>query len=324
MTESDDTSRSSPHDRLVRHVLAIPENARGELRAALPAGLVDQIDWDTLRVENGAFADQRGESRTDLLFSVELGGRTAHIYVLFEHQSSSEPDMALRMLVYMARIWEWARGQRGAKAPLPVIVPVVLSHAARGWTGARALGELLDWDDALRELLGAHVPDYRLVIDDLVAAPEIELLRRDATPLTRLIVWVLRGVRVGIDEDLIEEWAGQLNDAYASASREALAHLLKYLAGTDEGTVILQALRRAHLSEGVGTMIGGLHRELLEQGRVEGRVEGRAEGLLVMLEHRFGHLPAGTAERVRGASVEQLDRWAKRLLDAESLDEVFG
>jgi len=337
---TDDSSPTSPHDRLVRHTLALPDNARGELRAALPEAIVERIDWDTLRLENGVFADQRGESRTDLLFSARLDGRAAYLYVLFEHQSSAQPDMALRMLVYMARIWEWARGQRGSRAKLPVILPVVLSHDARGWTAARSLGELLDWDDDLRTVLRAHVPDYQMVIDDLVAAPEVELLRRDATPLARLVVWVLRASRVGADDDLIDRWAAQLNEAHASASREALAHVLDYLTGTDEGAKILEALQRARLSKGVGQMVMGLQKRWKHEGRAEGRVEGRAEGrvegraegrvegraelFIELLEKRFGSLSTDTTDRVRRASIDELDRWADRLFDAEALEDVWG
>jgi len=349
---TDENSRSSPHDRLVRHTLAMPDNARGELRAALPAPIVERIDWDSLRVENGVFADQRGESRTDLLFSVELDGRTAHIYVLFEHQSSAQPDMTLRMLAYIARIWEWARGQRGPGEKLPVILPVVLSHDARGWTAERRLGDLLDWDEDLRAVLEAYVPDYRIVVDDLVAAREVELLRRDATPLTRLVIWVLRASRVGADHDLIDDWAAQLDEAHASAPPQALAHVLDYLSGTDEGAAILEALWNARLSKGARQMLKGLQRQWKQEGLVEGRmeglvegrmeglvegrmeglvegrmeglVEGRAELLLNLLERRFGPMAADTGARVRGASVEQLDRWAERLLDAETLDDVWA
>ncbi|MCA9608650.1 MAG: Rpn family recombination-promoting nuclease/putative transposase, partial [Myxococcales bacterium] len=115
-----------PHDRLVRHTLAIPENVEGVLRATLPSAVLERIDLSTLRLEPGTYVDRDGESRTDLLFSVAMGERRALLYVLLEHQSTPQADMPLRMLHYMARIWRarWAE-ERG---PLPVIVPVVLHH----------------------------------------------------------------------------------------------------------------------------------------------------------------------------------------------------
>jgi hypothetical protein len=69
-------------------------------------------------------------------------------------------------------------------------------------------------------------------------------------------------------------------------------------------------------------------RRYVAQGRAEGRAEGLAEGkaalLLKLLARRFGLLPEEVEERVRAASVDELDACAERLLTAKSPDEVFG
>jgi predicted transposase YdaD len=67
-----------------------------------------------------------------------------------------------------------------------------------------------------------------------------------------------------------------------------------------------------------------LRQEGLEQGLRKGRAEGRAELVLKQLTLRFGTLPEETVRQVRGASIDELDRWAERVLDAGSIDEVFG
>ncbi|MDO5056448.1 MAG: DUF4351 domain-containing protein [Lautropia sp.] len=69
----------------------------------------------------------------------------------------------------------------------------------------------------------------------------------------------------------------------------------------------------------------------LQQGRQQGLQEGLAQGeqagryqmLARQLEKRFGVLDADTVARLAGASTAQLDQWAERVLDAETLDEVF-
>jgi hypothetical protein len=65
-------------------------------------------------------------------------------------------------------------------------------------------------------------------------------------------------------------------------------------------------------------------RRYLARGEAKGRAEGRAELLLKLLGSKFGAVPPGVAERVRCASVEELDTFAERLLTAEAIDEVFG
>jgi len=66
----------------------------------------------------------------------------------------------------------------------------------------------------------------------------------------------------------------------------------------------------------------------LQLGRQEGRQEGRHEGeaalLLRQLVRRFGPLGAGPVQRVNQATSEELERWAVNILDARSLNDVFG
>jgi predicted transposase/invertase (TIGR01784 family) len=116
---------ASPHDALFKQTFTDLDNARGELRAALPDEVVALIDWSTLQVETGSFVDAALRSRfTDLLFSVKLAGRDARIYVLFEHTSKQDRWLPFRVLTYEVRIWEaWRRKHKKGKK-LPPIVPV--------------------------------------------------------------------------------------------------------------------------------------------------------------------------------------------------------
>lgn len=79
--------------------------------------------------------------------------------------------------------------------------------------------------------------------------------------------------------------------------------------------------------------------EAREEGRLEGRLEGRQEGrqegrrqgkrqgeatiVLKLLQLKFGALDSSTRSRVRRAEPADLERWAQRLLTADTLDEVF-
>jgi predicted transposase YdaD len=69
-------------------------------------------------------------------------------------------------------------------------------------------------------------------------------------------------------------------------------------------------------------------RPLIEEGRQEGRLEGRLEGrralLLDLLAEKFGAIPTWAAERVQAASIDQLDRWARKVLHNTTLDDILG
>ena len=61
----------------------------------------------------------------------------------------------------------------------------------------------------------------------------------------------------------------------------------------------------------------------IEKGLLQGRQEGEATLLQSLLARRFGTLPDAVHARLAGATVEQLESWALKILDAKSLDEVF-
>ena len=56
----------------------------------------------------------------------------------------------------------------------------------------------------------------------------------------------------------------------------------------------------------------------------EGRVEGEAALLLRQMERKFHPLPESARQRVTSADAETLLVWGERVLDAKSLDEVWG
>ena len=68
--------------------------------------------------------------------------------------------------------------------------------------------------------------------------------------------------------------------------------------------------------------------EGVEEGRQEGRLEGRQEGKMELLrsqfELRFGALPGWAIERLQKADTETIDRWGRRIFDAQTLEDVLS
>lgn len=62
----------------------------------------------------------------------------------------------------------------------------------------------------------------------------------------------------------------------------------------------------------------------LEQGRLEGKIEGKTEKAVTTLERllvkRFGPLDEVTCKHLDIATLEQLDHWIDRILDASTVD----
>lgn len=64
--------------------------------------------------------------------------------------------------------------------------------------------------------------------------------------------------------------------------------------------------------------------EGVQQGRQQGVQQGRLGLLIHLLTHRFGPLPDEISQRLEHATAEEIETWADRILDADSLAQVFG
>ena len=62
----------------------------------------------------------------------------------------------------------------------------------------------------------------------------------------------------------------------------------------------------------------------MEKGMEKGIGKGQARLLNLQIRQRFGALPAEVEARLLAATPEQLEAWALRVLEAASLDDVFG
>jgi len=72
-----------------------------------------------------------------------------------------------------------------------------------------------------------------------------------------------------------------------------------------------------------GNLIERGHQAGLQEGRQEGRQEERRVLVSRLLEKRFGPLSTAIQQRLQSATPEELEHWAMRMLEVDSLDAVF-
>ncbi len=323
----------NPHDALFRRVFSRPEHAAAELRHVVQARVVDALDWSTIQASDTSFVDAHlEESQADLLFSVRVRGRDAIVYLLLEHKSRSDPFTALQLLVYCVRIWQRWREQNPGAKKLPAIIPVVVHHSDSGWTAARSLRESLDLAPEILEVLAKDLPGLGFLLDDLSQASGSDLQTRAVAAVVRFILFCLQRARHSRDfraecrpwYDVIEAAAEEAWSERGPDAPSALTSVPWYLLAASSMTPAdVRTFARELGPKAQEAFMSGL-KQLLDEGRAEGRIEGRVEVLLRLLSVRFGVLPPDVVQRLRTASIDDLDAWAERLLQARSLAEVFA
>lgn len=165
------TDSDHPYKRLFSHK---------EMMADLISGFLNQefasaCDFSTLKRCNGSYVtDDLREREDDLIWSIRYGDRTLIIYLLIEFQSTPDPTMPIRIMSYMALLWQdlIRTKKHSSRKPLPGIIPIVLYNGESAWDVPTDIGETILMPDAVAQFMPSVpyllVDELQLSIHDLV------------------------------------------------------------------------------------------------------------------------------------------------------------
>jgi predicted transposase YdaD len=330
-------SPSQPHDGFFKSIFSDPVHAAAELRAILPDRVARHIDWDSLQAVHASFVDAALSQRHgDLMFSARLvEGHEVYLWLLFEHQSTIDRWMPLRMLEMVVEFLKGWRKEHPEALRLPAILPIVLYQGATPWTAPRTLAELYDLSDQALRDLSEFLLSLRFVLDDLRVTPDDALMERPVDDLVRVALVVMKHVTSERVLDLLARLREEIVRLLATEhGRIGLSGIVWYIECVHPELNRFDILR--HLGPVVGPEITKtmesyeetLKRMWIEKhtrlARNEGKQEGQQELLLRLLARRFGALPEAVTAQVMNAGREELECWSDRILDAASLDDVFA
>ncbi len=256
--------------------------------------------------------------------------------------------MPVRLLVYMAAIWDDHQRAHPRARHVPLIVPLVLHHGADAWSAPTSMDEVYDCQPEELAAFAAHVPRFSFVLEDLAETGDAELRERVAMAVPRAVLWAFQHARE--EHDIVAAMRRDIRDLLvamqsARTGLHALALLMSYImevtgTPTEEIGEFLELEVSPMAHEEFVSTAERLRREGREEGRREGHKEGRREGhkegrkegvdegrrdlLCMQLAQRFGKLSPAVRKRVERADSEAVERWAERVLTAASLAEVFA
>lgn len=296
----------------------------------LPAEVVRQLDFSTLTLVPGSFIDEALRARyTDLMFSVQGVGGPALVFLLFEHMSSLERWMALRLLGYMVDAWKAVVRERPES--LPVIIPAVLHHGGEAWDAPTEFAGL--FDPNMPASLGVFVPRFCYSLDDLTRVDDEALRGRALSAVSRLALSALKHARTA--EELlpfVPAWTALVRDVLREANGvRALELVFRYLSKVRGRREIpeLEAIAAPAVQEANMQTIADFYEERGEQrgeqrGLQRGLLAGERIVLVRLLRRRFGEVPAAALARIEAAEAATLERWSEQVLDARTLEEALA
>mgnify|MGYP000420304816 FL=1 len=298
-----------------------------------------QIDW----ARGHVFLDQElravvqdaelGKRFVDKLAKVALrDGSERWVYVHLEVQGSAQAEFAERMFVYNYRLYDRYRQ--------PVASLAVLADSTANWRPNHFGFAVLGCEHELR-FPAVKLLDYAAQQDQLYQNPNpfaLVTLAHLLTQATRQDMnarfaakWKLvqllyqRGwdKQQVIDLFSVLDWMMRLPEQL----KRSLWHNIEVLEEQEKMRYVT-SVEQIGIEKGLlQGMQQGMQRGLM-QGRQEGRMTGRAEGeayaLRRLLQKRFGPLSEDVLARLQAASIDELELWLDRALDADSLAGVFA
>jgi hypothetical protein len=259
------------------------------------------------------------QSEADLLFSVTIANRPGYVYFLFEHQSSPDAFMLLRLAGYMVRVWKRFERESPGEHRLPVIIPMVLFHGPRGWQGPLSFQDLVDIP---AESFVPYTPAFRCILYDLSPYGKDHL----AGNAVIRILGDLLGARGRPDfEGRVKRAFHTLNELMnAPGFARLLEIVFRYVLQVfdipkdDLGHLVTQTLK-----PDVKKFLMTTYEQLRQEGEQKGRQEGANLVLAQLLAKKFQVDPAELMPLLSKVTATRQEELIERVLQSGSLQEII-
>ena len=315
----------NPHDNLFAATSRNIDNVGAMPRALFYNATGEQLVEGSVERLSERLVDVSLRSRwTDDTFRALVEGDSHRpVFLVFEHKSRLDARLRPQLLRYLATILETCGEDFRPGLPMPRIVFMVLyqGDCPRGW---------LDGDpgvdgNLVTKIMGVPVEFVFRKLDGsglrgLEGFPEVDagmrllgLSGRESVSVDELDVILARLERGSVYMDQCLEYISCAVEV-AEGERGLRELVCKY--SEIDGERMMTTLTEKWKAEGKA--------EGLAEGKAEGQAEGQVRSLLLLMDRRFGPVAEPVRKRVVGASVQELDAWLVRTLDAGSVDEVLA
>ena len=260
-----------PNDAFFKAIFSEPEHATAFFKSHLPPAIAERIEWPSLAVIPTSFVKSSLQQvHSDLLFSVRLGGRETLLYLLFEHQSTVDPTMPLRLLGYIGEILTQQHKSHGL--PLPPVLPFVLHQGPDHWDVSTAFEDLFALPDDIAADLLPYLPKFQHALLDL---SRCDPASEESDTQLRIILHLMKLAR---ERQLLEYFRWLAESLVEQIPDSLLGRLLLYALHADSELDARQIYGSLKANPELEKRTMSVAEKLKAEGRMEGRQEGISQG----------------------------------------------
>lgn len=242
------------------------------LTAFVDETFVRHLDFDTLqRGAQTLVGDSFRERDTDIVWSVQFHGHPLVVALLLEFQSTRDRRMPLRILRYVAELYE-AMLQEGRKQPLPAVFPIVLYNGDQQWDVPTEVAHTIQ-----REIPPRYVPQLTYHLLD-TSRIEPTVIRRAHNAVSA--VFLIDQTGLNLSKEQLDDLFGSLDDELPEIREVLAAWFNDYLSRIEnppiDPTPLVEAILHPKEARTMfATKLEEWQTRLRDQGREEGREEGQ-------------------------------------------------
>ena len=314
-----------PHDPAYKQFFSNPEMVESLLRDFVSADFIADLDFSTLERCSGSYVtDDLRERHDDIVWRVGWKkGSWCYVALLLEFQSTPDHWMALRTLSYTTLLLLdlVKTGQVRENEGLPPVFPIVIYNGGKAWKAPQEVAALFA---PMPEGLKYYRPQHRhfLLDESRVSGEELDKSKGLVAQLLRLE----RAQEPEQVRQIVRELIARLHGPEYLSLRRAftvwLGRVVLKRSGITEEIPEFQDLREvdAMLEERAAQW----KNEYITLGRKEGEAKGLGRGVQLLLEARFGALPASVTTYISSSSDSNtLQKMMLSAYHAESLQSFI-
>jgi len=292
------------HDAFFDETFGMPSFGIAFLKAKLPRKLRKHLDLDKLTVMRPKFRDKLfRETRPDIVYNVPIRGTDEHVrfFTIIEHKSLDDHSAIFQLWGYVRQLSardaenrltdpvtkqrkNWPKNFR-----LSPIIPIIIHHGSKPFTGATQLADLFYQIPGVKE----YLPHLQAILVDLSAIDEGHLPRDPNAPELHVVLLIMKVIFSKDKKTLKSKFSEILDELqpYSQDSKyyELIRKLWHYVVYNAEN---MNEADFTEMEYEVRETIGDDNMPTMAQILInKGEAKGKADLILAILEDNFGEIP---------------------------------
>jgi len=312
----------TPNDGTYKDLYSHPEMVESLIQDFVHEDWVQNLDFSTLEKTNASYVtEDLRERHDDIIWRLKWKDQWCYVYLLIEFQSEVDPWMALRVMIYTGLLYQdlIKSGVVTTGDYLPPVFPIVLYNGENRWNAPLDVADLIAPSP---KSIAKYFPKHRICLLDENGMSRAELEQADG--LSAILFRLETSRDIEDIKQILQYLAGRLQGERNRSIRRAFTIFVNKVLFRRIAYEPRELPEVADLQE-ARAMLSERAEKWRQEWVQDGVVMGRVDTLRRQLSKRFGSEAAAEYhDTMLQASSEQLDVWLDRILDAQTIEDVFS